>query len=283
MEAEVFCRAVLAELALNNAPKLDPYSVETRRGFAAVIHVLEAEAVLHSGHVSWHRKVVRLTNALRQNNNGVYEEFLRCWVLRPTSYALEKKEDDLVRAAAKAFFEESTNPDSADPTPYPEQRPEDGGDVCVRLPDGSGFMTASLPLPASHWLYRKRGNVPPMGLRTGTHQTVAVLTTDSGGTRVLKRSEAEALIKRAARFAARASTMNGTMEDWDPDALVQNMVIGLLGYQTPDGLSPEAWANPGPEGDAARLELAREYKDPTVLADCLEYKCECPEVELEVS
>jgi hypothetical protein len=36
-------------------------------------------------------------------------------------------------------------------------------------------------------------------------------------------------IRAAARYAIRASTMRGQEMDFDPDALAQNMVVGLLG------------------------------------------------------
>lgn len=37
----------------------------------------------------------------------------------------------------------------------------------VRLPDGSGFCTASLPLPKTHWLYAEEHSEPPMPMRVG--------------------------------------------------------------------------------------------------------------------
>lgn len=50
----------------------------------------------------------------------------------------------------------------------------------------------------------------------------------------------------AAKYAVRAATMKGREEDFDPDALCQNMVVGLIGYHTPDGLTCEDWDNPSP-------------------------------------
>lgn len=90
----------------------------------------------------------------------------------------------------------------------------------VRLPDGSGFFTASLPLPKDHWLYAEGRNDPPMPMRTGVGA---------------KRNELADQIKAAARHAIRASTMNGKEPDFDPDAMVQNMIVGLLGYWTDTG------------------------------------------------
>ena len=110
------------------------------------------------------------------------------------------------------------------------------------LPDGSAFSTLSMPLPGDHWLYRAGHNTPPMPLRLGT--------TDP------RREKFVEAVWAAGRYAVRSATMNGKEPDFDPDALVQNLVVGLLGYFTPDGLGSEAWENPktledllGPTGD----------------------------------
>lgn len=99
------------------------------------------------------------------------------------------------------------------------------------LPDGSAFMTMSLPLPEDHWLTQPGDNhAPPMSFRRGTdHPT---------------RKEWAEKIRDATRYALRASTANGTIEDYDPDAVVQNMIVAMLGYWTPDGLSPDDIENP---------------------------------------
>jgi len=101
------------------------------------------------------------------------------------------------------------------------------------LPDGSGFATASLPLPGDHWLTRKGNNLaPPMPLRLGTDHP--------------EHKRMVQAIWAAAKYALRASTANGK-EDYDPDAVCQNMVVGLIGYHTSDGLSQlDDWSNPSP-------------------------------------
>lgn len=91
----------------------------------------------------------------------------------------------------------------------------------VRLPDGSGYFIASWPLPKDHWLYAEHDNDPPMPFRTGTESHARDLL-------VMQ-------VRNAARYAIRASTMNGKEMDFDPDAMVQNMVVGLLGRWTKDG------------------------------------------------
>lgn len=102
------------------------------------------------------------------------------------------------------------------------------------LPDGSGFATASFPLRKDHWLFADDGEYEPapMPMRMGIHDP--------------RRKWHEQAIRAAARYAVRASTMKGRDEDFDPDALVQNMVTGMLGYFTPDGTTDDAWANPMP-------------------------------------
>lgn len=103
------------------------------------------------------------------------------------------------------------------------------------LPDGSGFATASFPLRKDHWLYADDGKfeAPPMPMRMGTDDP--------------RRGRYIAMVRAAARYAVRAATMKGKEDDFDPDALVQNMVTGMLGYYSPDGLcGMDAWANPDP-------------------------------------
>lgn len=91
------------------------------------------------------------------------------------------------------------------------------------LPDGSGFAMASFPLPKAHWIYGRTGK-PPAPWITGTNETA-------------KREAMAELIREVGRYAVRASTMNGKDMDFDPDAMLQNLVVGFLGYWTPDGTS----------------------------------------------
>lgn len=103
-------------------------------------------------------------------------------------------------------------------------------DQVTVLPDGSAFTVAKFPLPADHWLYEKREkDPPPMLHRLGSGP---------------ERDEWAAKVRVAARYAIRASTGCGADMDFDPDALVQNMIIGMLGYWTVDGLGDEDWQNP---------------------------------------
>jgi hypothetical protein len=91
------------------------------------------------------------------------------------------------------------------------------------LPDGSGFMTASFPLPTDHWLTKPGFDVPPMPFRVGTENP--------------RHREIVQKIHEAGKYALRGATMKGADMDLDPDALLQNLVVGLIGYHTPDGTS----------------------------------------------
>lgn len=75
------------------------------------------------------------------------------------------------------------------------------------LPDGSSFFTASFPLPKDHWLYKEHDNEPPGVDPEGSISRDAII--------------------KAAEFAIRAATSNGKILDFDPDAMVQNFVLGF--------------------------------------------------------
>lgn len=92
------------------------------------------------------------------------------------------------------------------------------------LPDGSAFGIMSWPLPKDHWIYEETGEPPTPFLR---------------GTDDSERREWTEKVRAAGRYAVKAATMNGKEPDFDPDALVKNLVIGMLGYHTSDGLSRE--------------------------------------------
>lgn len=111
-----------------------------------------------------------------------------------------------------------------------------GGKVeeVVLLPDSGGFAIGSFPLPEDHWLTANPEdfNVPPMPFRMGRDHP--------------ERERFEQALLAAGRYAARCATFNGKEEDFDPDALIQNLIIGFLGYHTDTGLSSDVWANPSP-------------------------------------
>ena len=90
------------------------------------------------------------------------------------------------------------------------------------------------PLPYHHWIYGDPAAIveegdgwslecPPMPMRAGTDDP--------------RRTELAEMLTLAGRYAVRAATLNGKDMDFDPDALLQNLIIGMLGYCTSDGLS----------------------------------------------
>ncbi len=91
----------------------------------------------------------------------------------------------------------------------------------------------SFDLPKDHWIYNggERFTVPPMPYRMG---------------KSLERKVWEERLREAGRYAVKAATMCGQDDDFDPDALIQNLIVGFLGYHTEDGLSSDDWANPSP-------------------------------------
>jgi hypothetical protein len=119
-----------------------------------------------------------------------------------------------------------------------------GGKIesAAMFPDGHGCMTASFTLPQDHWLYEDNGfNVPPMPFRMGVNDAPVINRT---------RKMWEDDIRAAGRYAVRCATMNGKEQDFDPDALVQNLLVGMLGYFTENGFINDEWANPKEDNNA---------------------------------
>lgn len=92
-------------------------------------------------------------------------------------------------------------------------------DETTVLPDGSAFSVLSLPLPSDHWLYKERVYASPESMDT----------VDLPLPFVERTVENLDLVRAAARWAIRASTNCGKDSDFDPDAMVQNLVYAMLG------------------------------------------------------
>jgi hypothetical protein len=88
-----------------------------------------------------------------------------------------------------------------------------------KLPDGSGFFTASFPLPNTHWLYA------PSVEGWNEERGCSIELPEP----ILTHEQREAVIT-AVRYAVRGATMRGTLPDFDPDALVLNAVVALCGF-----------------------------------------------------
>lgn len=92
-------------------------------------------------------------------------------------------------------------------------------DVTI-LPDGSAFAVGSFPLPGDHWLYAPRSEWD--NTRDEYAECPAPILT----------SAQRQAVTAAARYAIRGATMCGQEQDFDPDALVLNMVYALCGPAT---------------------------------------------------
>ena len=80
--------------------------------------------------------------------------------------------------------------------------------AAVELPDGSGCFTGSLPLPKDHWLYT---------------------TVSDGDPEPILSHDLRDELQSRVRLAVCAATFNGKENDFDPDALVQNVLFNLCG------------------------------------------------------
>lgn len=165
-------------------------------------------------------------------------------------------------------------PKPIDPPDILQRLAEDAGGTireCALLPDGSGFAVMSMPLPKDHWALADGHDVPPMPFRMGTGEHVAVAVFPNAGwpdrSVRLTRHEFAEKIREAGRYAYRASTMNGKEPDLDPDALLQNLIVGLLGYWTTTGLSSDAWENPSTDGTLVPSEPLQGFRELNVRAE----------------
>lgn len=171
-------------------------------------------------------------------------------------YLVQYGDGYLSYSPANAFEEGYTELPEPLPPSHPVQQIADAVGATIKhvehRNDGSGSAILSTPLPSNHWLTQPGYNVPPMPFRRGTDDP--------------SRKEWVDKIWAAGRYAVRCATMNGTEDDFDPDALVQNLVIGMLGYFTPNGLSHDSDANP--ENPVPVQEKAQ--REVPVLTDVIE-------------
>ena len=134
------------------------------------------------------------------------------------------------------------------------------------LPDGTGFMIGSFPLPKDHWLTADQEgfNVPPMPLRMGESQRFSIgfckldsPIGDCGAVygAAISRKHLEQMVRAAGRYAVRCATMNGKDDDFDPDALIQCLIVGMFGYGTENGLSSDEVVNPPDQNPNRRFQV----------------------------
>lgn len=113
--------------------------------------------------------------------------------------------------------------------------PKLGGDNCTILPDGSAFATLDLPLPKDHWIYKRDADgfvaVEPIVGVMGRYVTSFIVSTNDGMVEDsnIRQPDARKIIRKAAMNAIRAATNSGSIESFDPDAMVRNFELELLG------------------------------------------------------
>ena len=116
-----------------------------------------------------------------------------------------------------------------------------GGIHTVVLPDGSAFGVVSFPLSKDHWLYADRAyedgadqpkELPAPILSHGSRETVVA----------------------AARYAVRGATNCGKEPDFDPDALVQNVVYALCGPYGGAFIQPQSSIDPADVEPASAID-----------------------------
>lgn len=98
---------------------------------------------------------------------------------------------------------------------------------CKKQSKNMEYAVMSIPLPKDHWIYQtddgEFGGEPPMPMRMGISNP--------------ERKKMSDMLRDAGRYAVRASTRCGKDMDFDPDSLILNLTVGMLGYWTEDGLS----------------------------------------------
>lgn len=156
------------------------------------------------------------------------------------------------------------------------------------LPDGSGFALMSMPLPKTHWIYDGEkhtwgvSNIPPMPFRTGANETVYWGKSGDGQSKIVGMFDRDGFadrIRSAGKYAVRCATMNGAEMDFDPDALLQNLVVGMLGLWTETGLSGEGWGDP-PGGGGANWKPEPKKESVTISEDIPEPTSFNPDFEV---
>jgi hypothetical protein len=111
-----------------------------------------------------------------------------------------------------------------------------------RLPDGSGFATMSIPLSKDHWIYSGSGrDDSPAPFRLGAKDKIRVIIGDHFDV-CFSKSVMQEYLRDAFKYAIRSSTGHGEDMDFDPNAMLQNLMTGLFGYNTEDGRSHLDWS-----------------------------------------
>jgi len=129
------------------------------------------------------------------------------------------------------------------------------------MPEDKGAEAPEL-VKKIHWLLAEREDrgdgmkydAPPMPLRMGLDAALMIHNCPNGPNmhgmgewRTYSREQFADLLRKAGKYAIRAATDCAKVMDFDPDAMLKSLVVGLIGYWTLDGLTEDPadwWANP---------------------------------------
>jgi hypothetical protein len=129
------------------------------------------------------------------------------------------------------------------------------------MPEDKGAEAPEL-VKKIHWLLAEREDrgdgmkydAPPMPLRMGLDAALMIHNCPNGPNmhgmgvwHTYSREQFADLVRNAGKYAIRAATDCAKVVDFEPDAMLQSLVVGLIGYWTLDGLTEDPadwWANP---------------------------------------
>jgi hypothetical protein len=104
------------------------------------------------------------------------------------------------------------------------------------LLDETFSATLNFPLPADHWLTQHPNAKSPAPFCMGIRDRASIVVKRAGRPQgsTLTRDEFAEALRSAARYAIK-STIGDKDQDFSPDAMVEQFVIGVLGYPTETG------------------------------------------------
>ncbi len=139
---------------------------------------------------------------------------------------LKKDGTDNVVLATSATGEQRNNPGSV-PEMLQGVAEHLGGTMGPITPFGA---TMSIPLRKSHWIYGELEDEPEPLVPAGNKVYIGVQNSGrSSMVAEITRRELAAKIRECGRWAIKGATASGTIMDFDPDALLQNLVAAMLG------------------------------------------------------
>jgi hypothetical protein len=91
----------------------------------------------------------------------------------------------------------------------------------TKLPDGSACFVGNMPLPKTHWIYKPSEELE--------QACVPVIPTTDTVVQEAFREQLRKEVSKAVKRSLNICTHQGTDMDFDPDAVVQTLLVELLG------------------------------------------------------